>query len=85
MSSSHTFRIVIEDDQFEDGRPAYHAYCPALLGCHTWGYSYEEAKANIREAILLYLEDMIESGEEIPLDPSVHTAANESPLVMVTV
>ncbi len=58
MSSSHTFRVVIEDDQFEDGRHAYHAYCPALPGCHTWGYTYKEAETNIREAIFLYLEDM---------------------------
>lgn len=85
MASSHTFRVVIDDDQFEDGRQAYHAYCPALPGCHTWGYTYEEAQANIREAILLYLEDMVDSGEEVPLDPSVHTPANESPSVMVTV
>ena len=85
MASSHTFRVVLEDDQFEDGRQAYHACCPALPGCHTWGYTYEEAEANIRETILLYLEDILESGEEVPLDPSVHTTANESPSVVVAV
>ena len=56
--STYTFEVVIEEDEFEDGRPAYHAYCPALPGCRTWGCTYEEAKANIREAVSLYVEDM---------------------------
>ena len=70
ISSSHTFRVVIEDDQFEDGRQAYHAYCLALPGCHSWGYTYAEALTNIREAVSLYLEDTIEAREEIPSDSS---------------
>ncbi len=85
MSPSHTFRVIIEDDQFEDGRPAYHAYCPALPGCHTWGYTHEEAESNIREAISLYLEDALEAGEEAPTDSSIQPVGNESPSVMVTV
>lgn len=85
MSSPHTFRVIIEDDQFDDGRQAYHAYCPALPGCHTWGYTYEEAQTNIREAVSLYLEDMLEAGEEIPTDSSTRAAESESSAVMVTV
>jgi len=42
--------------------PAYHAFCPALKGCHTWRHSPEEALANIREAAELYVEDLIEAG-----------------------
>ena len=84
MSSNHTFRVIIEDDRFEDGRQAYHAYCPALPGCHTWGYTYQEAQTNIHEAISLYLEDMIEAGEEIPTDSYTRTAERESSSVMVT-
>jgi predicted RNase H-like HicB family nuclease len=34
---SYAFRVVIEEDAFENSRKAYHAYCPALKGCHTWG------------------------------------------------
>ena len=85
MSSPHTFRVIIEDDQFDDGRQAYHAYCPALPGCHTWGYTYEEAQTNIREAVSLYLEDMLEAGEEIPTDSSTRATESESSAVMVTV
>jgi len=56
---SHIFRVAIEEDQFEDGRKAYHAWCPALRGCHTWGHTEEEALANVREAIELYVEDRV--------------------------
>ena len=55
---AHEYRVVIEDDRFENGTPAYHAFCPALKGCHTWGHSREEALANIREAAQLYVEVM---------------------------
>jgi len=65
---SYIFRVVIEDDQLPDGRNAYHAYCPVLKGCHTWGKTYQEALKNIQEAVELYVEDMIEAGEPIPVD-----------------
>jgi predicted RNA binding protein YcfA (HicA-like mRNA interferase family) len=36
---SYVFILVIEPDKFEDCRDAWHASCPALKGCHTWGHS----------------------------------------------
>ena len=59
------FRVAVEEDEFENGARAYHASCPALKGCHTWGHTYSEALANIREAIELYVEDLTETGEPI--------------------
>ena len=58
--STYRFEVVIEEDKFEDGGEAYHAYCPALPGCRTWGHTYEEAEANVREAVSLYVEDLQE-------------------------
>jgi predicted RNase H-like HicB family nuclease len=66
---SHIFKVVIEEDRFEDGREAYHAFCPALPGCHTWGHTPEEALTNVQEAVELYVEDLLASGEPVPLDP----------------
>lgn len=80
---SYIFKVVIEEDQFEDGRKAYHAFCPALKGCHTWGHTYEEALANIKDAIELYVEDLIEAGEEIPIDPDKGVVEWSSPSVVV--
>jgi len=47
-----TFRVVLERDS-ETGD--YSAVCPELPGCASAGETEEEAKANIREAIELYL------------------------------
>ena len=66
---SYIFSVVVEEDRFEDGRDAYHAYCTALKGCHTWGHTYEEALANIQEAVELYVEDLLETANAIPVDP----------------
>lgn len=46
------FDVVIEQD--ETG--AFIADVPVLPGCHTFGATKEEALANIKEAIALYLE-----------------------------
>jgi predicted RNase H-like HicB family nuclease len=60
----YKFTVIIEP--CEEG--GYFARCPALQGCYTQGESYEETIANIQDAIKLYLEDLIESGESIPED-----------------
>ena len=65
--NSYVHEIVVEPDKFEDGGEAWHASCPALKGCHSWGHSYEEALANIREAIDSYAQDLLEAGEAIPV------------------
>lgn len=60
--------IVIEKDEF-----GYYAYCPALEGCHTQGDSLEEAKANIKEAIKLYLSTLSETEKYEILNQEVMT------------
>lgn len=42
------------------------AECPSLPGCISQGKTKEEAVANIREAIQLYLETLQETGKPIP-------------------
>ena len=39
---------------------------PSLPGCITYGKSIQEAQKMAKEAIILYLEDMVEQGEELP-------------------
>ena len=41
---------------------------PALSGCITYGATYEEALANVREAILLCIEDLSARNEDIPTE-----------------
>ena len=57
------FTVVIEPDE-----DAFHAYVPALPGCHTFGDSIEEAQHNVAEAIALHIECMKESGEAVPVE-----------------
>lgn len=49
------WRVVIEQDK-KTGDWAI--WCPELPGCVSAGRSQEEAEANIREAIRLYLDPM---------------------------
>ena len=53
-----------------DGEPsgAYHAFVPALPGCHSFGSTVDEARTNIVEAIELHIEAMREDGEPIPIE-----------------
>ena len=82
---SYVFKVVVEDDEHEDGRPAFHAYCPALehLGAATSGDTREEAMKNIGEVLHMIVDELMEEGKEIP--PEALIASSESPAVLVTV
>ncbi len=82
---SYIFELMIEEDKFEKGDKAFHAFCPALKGCHSWGHTYEEALSNIQEAVELYIEDLKEAGEEIPSDPSTGVLEWSTPSVAINV
>jgi predicted RNase H-like HicB family nuclease len=57
-----TYPVVIQEG--EDKK--FVAYCPAIEGCFSQGDSIPDAVRNIREAIELCLEDMIQRGEALP-------------------
>ena len=64
---TYVFRVIVEPD---DDR--YYAEIPALRDCYSWGYTYEEALKNVKEAAELCIETMIEDGQSIPEeDPHV--------------
>ena len=44
------------------------AEVPAIPGCFSDGQNIEEARERVRDAILNFLEDLEESGEDIPED-----------------
>jgi len=53
-------RIAVIFEKEEEG--GYHVFCPVLPGCHTQGETIEEGVQNIREAIQLYIESLVEDG-----------------------
>lgn len=46
----------------------YHAYCPSLPGCHSEGDTLDQAIANLREAVTVYLESLQAHGESLPVE-----------------
>ncbi len=78
---SYVFKVVVEDDEHEDGRKAYHAYCPDIEEAVTWGDTKEEALQRINELLQALVEMRIEKGQKVP----AAAMEFESPAVVVTV
>jgi len=64
--------VVIEKDEH-----GYYAWCPGLKGCQSQGASLEEALANIREAIELYVETLPAEERDVLLSQEILTTAIE--------
>ena len=60
--SMRTYSIVVDPDP--DG--GFTVTVPALPGCITQGETIEECLAHAQEAIELYIEALVASGEPIP-------------------
>jgi predicted RNase H-like HicB family nuclease len=65
------YTIILDPDTEEGG---YTVTVPALPGCITEGDTREEAIANAKEAILLYIESLQKDGEPIPDDTGLKVA-----------
>ena len=59
----YKFTIIVEPDE-----DSFHAYVPALPGCHSFGATIDEAQSNISEAIALHVECMKKDGETIRVE-----------------
>lgn len=56
------FRVVVEAQ-----RNTFHAYCPNLKGCHSWGATVEEAMQYMEDALQFYV-DNVEADESSDSD-----------------
>jgi predicted RNase H-like HicB family nuclease len=63
----YTYRVIVEPDE----NNTFHAFVPALPGCHTWGETFDEARRNVRDAMDAYLRSLTSDGEPIPEDNGV--------------
>ena len=59
------WRVLLEQDH-ETGDWA--VWCPELPGCASAGETEDEALQNIREAIELYVQTLLEDGLPIPIE-----------------
>ena len=64
--------VVIEKDEY-----GFYAWCPELKGCQSQGDSLEEALANIKEAIELYLEVTPPAERDLLLSREILTTSVE--------
>lgn len=69
---SYKVGVIIEKD--ENG---YYAFCPDLEGCQSQGDSFEDALANIKEAIELYLETLPKDERVQYLSHEIYTTSIE--------
>lgn len=60
--SNMAYTVILEQEP-EGG---YVVHAPALPGCVSQGDTRPEAPANIREAMELYIEDCVETGDRVP-------------------
>ena len=85
---SYTFKVVLEKDKWPDEpdeKAVWRAYIPALPAAHAWGDTQQQALDNLRNAVELILEDMVEHGEPIPQELRAHVKISTKPLITVTV
>jgi predicted RNase H-like HicB family nuclease len=64
--------VVIEKDEHW-----FYAWCPELKGCQCQGGTLEDAVANIREAIELYLETLPVEERDVLLSREILTTTVE--------
>lgn len=67
------FRVILERNELG----GYTATVPSLPGCVSEGDTREEALANIRDAILAYIESLEADGAPVPADTGVEEAIIE--------
>ena len=67
------YTVIIEQGQ-EEG---FVAVCPALPGCVSQGLTRHDVLANIREAIEVYVEALLEDGLPVPVEVGRETVEVE--------
>ena len=86
---SYVFKVVFEQDKWPDepeSEARWRVYVPALpAAAHGWGDTQQEALENLKNAVDLVVEDMIEQGEPIPAQPSSQAHESKEPVLAVTV
>ena len=64
--------VLIEKDEH-----GFYAWCPELKGCQSQGATIEDALANIREALELYLERLPDDERDALLSREILTTSIE--------
>ena len=82
-----SFKVVVEPDAVEHGRPVYHISCTALneYGAATWVRTEGNALEGVREAAQTAEREPTEDGGSIPEGPEDKAYIVCQPRVSVTI
>jgi predicted RNase H-like HicB family nuclease len=69
---SYRLSVIVEKD-----KNGYYAFAPDFQGCYSQGDSHEEALENIKDAIRLHIEDLLDRGDSIDVPESVSLTSLE--------
>ncbi len=67
MVAERSYTVILHRDEDFQG---YWVEVPALVGCVSQGKTKEDALRNVKEAIALHIEAMVEDGEAVPIEES---------------
>ncbi len=82
---SYSFKVIFERDKWPDEKAIWRAYIPVLPAAHAWGNTQHEALENLKNAVDLIIEDLVEEGKPIPTEPAPQVQVSQEPLLMVTI
>jgi len=85
---SYIFRVIFERDKWPDEpeeNAIWRAYIPVLPAAHAWGNTQQAAFENLKNAVDLIIEDLMEEGRPIPTDDAGQVQVSQEPLLTVTI
>ena len=88
LMKSYSFKVVFEQDKWPDEadeHAIWRAYIPVLPAAHAWGNTQQEAFANLKNAVDLIIEDLLDEGKPIPTEPAQQVQVSREPLLTVTI
>ncbi len=85
---SYIFKVLFERDKWPDEpeeNAIWRAYIPVLPAAHAWGNTQQAAFENLKNAVDLIIEDLMEEGKPIPTDDAGQVQVSQEPLLTVTI
>ena len=67
MKSLQDYTTVVRPDD----NSTFVAYVPAIAGCHAWGETPDEARAELANVFEMIREEYLEAGKLLPRDVEV--------------
>lgn len=83
--ANQPYAVEVMKDRTTTGEDVFLAKNPQLYGCMAQGATVEEALANLADARLDYIEDLLEDGDPVPdvNSPSIYTSVETETILLI--